>query len=58
MDASDCLKRAMELVNATGIPYETTTNSAYVFIKPHAVTDKVKDLAMKKFAEVGLKVEE
>lgn len=35
---------------------KASTNSAFVFIKPHAVTDKVKELAKAKFAQKGIKI--
>ena len=37
-------------------PSKMTTNSAFVFIKPHAVTDKVKELVKSGFAAKGVKV--
>ncbi len=58
MDAPDCLGRAMELAGSTGKKFLGLKNWAFVFIKPHAVTDKVKDLAAKKFAECGITVDE
>ena len=33
-----------------------TLQSAFVFIKPHACTDAVKELVKKKFGEVGIEI--
>ena len=51
------LKTAQKL---GGDPFEDTpkfnTNQAFVFIKPHACTDKVIDLVKSKFSEVGISI--
>merc|ERR1719327_1382618 len=41
MDADACLKKTVEIAKLNRPPAQ---NSAFVFIKPHAVTDKVKEL--------------
>merc|ERR1719389_1257828 len=50
MDAKACLDKVVEL-SKLNIP-----NSAFVFIKPHAVTDKVKSLAKAGLQSKGIKI--
>jgi len=55
MNAGDCLARACEIAQVK--PSEIgTTNSAFVFIKPHAVTEAVKELVKSAFKTIDIKV--
>jgi len=49
-------KNLQERVGALEIEAAEQTSSAFVFIKPHAVTDEVKALVKKKLAEAGISV--
>jgi len=56
MQSTDCLKKAAGLAGASGDVAAVGKNTAFVFIKPHAVTDKTKALVAAKFAEVGITI--
>jgi len=49
----DQLARVQAAMSASKGP---TKNSAFVFIKPHAITDKVKDLVKKKLEDAGITI--
>merc|ERR1740138_1253204 len=53
MNAEDCLAKTKELSKLNRPPAK---NSAFVFIKPHAVTDKTKELAKAGLEKHGIKV--
>jgi len=53
LDADACLAKVVELDKLNKPP---TKNSAFVFIKPHAVTDKVKELAKAGLEKHGIKI--
>jgi len=53
MDADACLAKCVELAK---LNKPAAKNSAFVFIKPHAVTDKVKELAKAGLEKHGLKI--
>merc|ERR1719261_586798 len=53
MDADACLAKAVELAKLNKPPAK---NAAFVFIKPHAVTDKVKELAKAGLEKHGIKI--
>lgn len=60
MDAQPCLNKAAKIANAKpsgwgGMP-KIGTNSAFVFIKPHAVNEPTKKLLKAKFDSVGIKI--
>jgi nucleoside diphosphate kinase len=56
MNSEKCLEKAVKIagqkIPKNGLSYPK--NEAFVFIKPHAVTDKVKDLASKTFDSMGI----
>merc|ERR1719248_341636 len=53
MDAAACISKSVELAK---LNRPTPKNSAFVFIKPHAVTDKVKALAKSGLEAKGIKI--
>merc|ERR1719482_2459095 len=53
LDANACLAKAIELAK---LNKPAPKNSAFVFIKPHAVTDKVKALAKAGLEAHGIKI--
>merc|ERR1719491_1846125 len=53
MDADACLAKCVEL---SKLNKPTPKNAAFVFIKPHAVTDKVKELAKAGLQKHNLKI--
>merc|ERR1712066_945523 len=53
MDVEPCLAKCCEL---SKLNKPAARNSAFVFIKPHAVTDKVKELAKAGLEAAGLKI--
>lgn len=55
LNCSDCLKKAQKIAGVSG-DVTATTNSAFVFVKPHAVKDTVIDLVKAKFKEVGIEI--
>jgi len=57
LDSKDCLQKVLELANLNQAAFSPLKNSAFVFIKPHAVTPKVKQLAKKGLQEKGIKIE-
>jgi len=50
LDTQDCLEKVSSLAHLNEM------NSAFVFIKPHAVTDKVKDLAKQGLEARGIRI--
>jgi nucleoside diphosphate kinase len=56
MNSDDCLAKAKKIAGANGKLASYPKNEAFVFIKPHAVTDKVKELVAKTFDDMGLVV--
>eukprot|EP00468_Gymnochlora_sp_CCMP2014_P009364 CAMPEP_0167751836 /NCGR_PEP_ID=MMETSP0110_2-20121227/6800_1 /TAXON_ID=629695 /ORGANISM="Gymnochlora sp., Strain CCMP2014" /LENGTH=368 /DNA_ID=CAMNT_0007637377 /DNA_START=232 /DNA_END=1338 /DNA_ORIENTATION=+ len=58
MNSTECLKKAMKIaqVSSTWGVAAVPTNEAFVFIKPHAVTEPTKALLKAKLAEKGIKV--
>jgi len=55
LDAKDCLEKAQKIAGVTG-PATLTKNSAFVFVKPHAVTDAVVTLVKEGFAKAGITI--
>jgi len=53
VDTADCAAKLCTLAKLNRPPPK---NSAFVFIKPHAVTDKVKELAKSGLEKFGLKI--
>jgi len=53
LNIEQCLNKCVELAK---LNKPATKNSAFVFIKPHAVTDKVKELAKAGLEKHGLKI--
>jgi len=49
-------KKLEERVGALEVEAAQKTNSAFVFIKPHAVTDEVKEVVRKKLDEAGISI--
>jgi nucleoside diphosphate kinase len=56
MNAADCLAKACEIAEAKGDQAKLTTNRAFVFVKPHAVTDAAVALVKATFEEKGVSV--
>merc|ERR1719498_1028806 len=56
MNSSDCLAKAAGLAGATGEMTPLPTNTAFVFIKPHAVTDATVAMVTKCLADGGFKI--
>jgi nucleoside diphosphate kinase len=54
MDTQACIKKCAEIDEWR--PPRKVLNSAFVFLKPAAVTDKMKELVTKTFQEKGIKV--
>jgi nucleoside diphosphate kinase len=54
MNSDKCLAKALKIAGAKGKLPAYSKNEAFVFIKPHAVTEPVKSLATKTFEEMGL----
>jgi len=54
-NASDCLAKAKTIAGATG-QASVTTNSAFVFIKPHAVNKKVIALVTERLVAAGIRI--
>merc|ERR1719259_1129553 len=50
MDSADCLQQILSISKLNPL------NAAFVFIKPHAVTEKVKDLAKAGLEAKGIKI--
>jgi nucleoside diphosphate kinase len=48
--------RMLSMQNSIKLAKKATPQQAFVFIKPHACTDKVIELVKSKFAEVGVKI--
>uniref|UniRef100_A0A7S2TMS2 Nucleoside-diphosphate kinase n=1 Tax=Lotharella oceanica TaxID=641309 RepID=A0A7S2TMS2_9EUKA len=59
MDAQPCLKKALDIsgvsYNSWNIP-SVDKNMAFVFIKPHAVTEETKALVKSKFGSSGITI--
>ena len=56
-DYDECLARSQAVANVPrGTPRPAGKMQAFVFIKPHAVTEKTKQLVSEKFGAVGLRV--
>jgi len=55
LDYDECLAKAQSIAGVSG-SRPSGKMQAYVFIKPHAVTDAAKKLASAKFAEAGITV--
>jgi len=55
LDYDECLAKAQAIAGVSG-KRPSGKQQAYVFIKPHAVTDKTKALAAKQFAAAGITV--
>ena len=53
LDAQECLEKCTEI---SVIGPKPLLNSAFVFIKPHAVTDATKALVSTQLAAAGIKV--
>jgi len=58
MNASDCLAKASALAGASGTLTPYGKNQAFVFVKPHAVTEKAVALVKEGFAAKGITVVE
>jgi len=56
MNSSDCLAKAAALAGATGTMTPLAKNQAFVFIKPHAVTDKAVAAVKEGFAKAGITI--
>jgi nucleoside diphosphate kinase len=56
MNSSDCLAKAAGIAGATGEMTPLPTNTAFVFIKPHAVTEPTIALVKKTFEEKGFTI--
>jgi len=56
MNSSDCLAKAAGLAGATGELTPMPKNQAFVFIKPHAVTDAVVTLVKSTFEAKGFTI--
>merc|ERR1712100_910880 len=56
MNSSDCLAKAAGIAGATGEMTWVPTNTAFVFVKPHAVTEPTIALVKKTFEEKGFKI--
>merc|ERR1719174_866175 len=56
MDASECLEKLSQLFKLAPPAAAGPKNQAFVFIKPHAVTKKVKALVQKGLTAKGLKI--
>jgi nucleoside diphosphate kinase len=54
MNSDECLAKALKIAGANGKLPAYPKNEAFVFIKPHAVTEDVKALATKTFDAMGL----
>jgi nucleoside diphosphate kinase len=54
LNSDKCLEKALKIAGQKGKLPAYPKNQAFVFIKPHAVTDKVKALATKTFDSMGL----
>ena len=48
--------RMLKMQKSIKMANESTPQSAFVFVKPHACTDKVIDLVKSKFSEVGISI--
>jgi len=55
LDYDDCLKKAQAIAGVKG-SYPAGKMQAFVFIKPHAVTDPTKELAKSSFTKAGISV--
>ena len=55
LDCDECLAKAQAIAGVSG-KRPAGKQQAYVFIKPHAVTDATKKMVAKKFAESGITV--
>merc|ERR1719247_3985901 len=56
MNSSDCLAKAAGLAGATGEMAPLPTNTAFVFIKPHAVTEPTIALVKSALEEKGFAI--
>merc|ERR1712144_172314 len=56
MNSSDCLAKAAGLADAKGEMTPLPTNTAFVFIKPHAVTAPTIELVKKTLEEKGFTI--
>jgi hypothetical protein len=55
LDYDDCLKKAQDIAGVSG-SRPAGKMQAYVFIKPHAVTDPSKKLVKSKFGDAGIAI--
>lgn len=55
LDYDECLSKAKQIAGVTG-QRPPGKMQAFVFLKPHAVTDSAKELVVSRFAEVGITV--
>eukprot|EP01004_Peranema_trichophorum_P004450 NODE_3371_length_1363_cov_77.375806_g2935_i0.p1 GENE.NODE_3371_length_1363_cov_77.375806_g2935_i0~~NODE_3371_length_1363_cov_77.375806_g2935_i0.p1 ORF type:complete len:363 (+),score=77.64 NODE_3371_length_1363_cov_77.375806_g2935_i0:71-1159(+) len=55
-DADECIKRALKIagIDKVALPYKT--NSAFVFVKPHAVNQTIVSLVEQKLIESGIAI--
>eukprot|EP01001_Neometanema_parovale_P007210 NODE_3527_length_1204_cov_112.411656_g3347_i0.p1 GENE.NODE_3527_length_1204_cov_112.411656_g3347_i0~~NODE_3527_length_1204_cov_112.411656_g3347_i0.p1 ORF type:complete len:339 (-),score=110.12 NODE_3527_length_1204_cov_112.411656_g3347_i0:121-1137(-) len=56
MNSDACLKKAIKIAGAKGSAPKYTKNEAFVFVKPHAVTEQVKDLVRGGLQKKGVRV--
>jgi nucleoside diphosphate kinase len=56
MDSAECIAKALKIGGSKSKVPSYSKNEAFVFIKPHAVTPKVKELVTKTLEEKGIRV--
>merc|ERR1719482_292233 len=56
MNSTECLEKAAKIAGSSSSVAKYGKNEAFIFIKPHAVTDKTKAYVAKALAEKGVKI--
>jgi len=57
LDSADCLAKALKIGGSKSKVPNYPKNECFIFIKPHAVTEKVKELIVKTFEEKGIRIQ-
>lgn len=56
LSSEECIEKSMKIAGASGRAPSYDTNQAFIFVKPHAVNDKVVQLTRDGLAKQGIKV--
>jgi len=56
INSDECIKRTQAIAGVADAGAKVTTNTAFVFIKPHAVNQAVKDMVTARLGELDFKI--